>query len=427
MKWLGGLDGVERAELVPYSDESDERLIRLVLVKDIPDREVAALIDTVKQKFPQYDEGYDGSIELAIDGFHARFHPSNRMTREVDREVDVERALWLRRDGRATSSVYGSSGFKVTAAPAAVAAVALGFDRIAPDEGGRRTHRVESADRQVVVEWTHCPPLGFRLNRRAAQRFADLQAKYPHLTGWIDEPEHRAAVYFAAADVDLDVLLGSLPKLVDGVFGKLELGWGPARAPQALFGKAFSPRIRELLGHLMTIPGGAEVTIVDYHGTAEPGWVTVRDRAGYVAALATLRKVWDSYLQIRLVRTPSKYVGMQRNPVFETHSFDDQRQFAIYSTLADLTGVARVDVGPEFSNLVVAKGIVDEQLATTLEVMAKLPAVHRIVLYVSDGPDDSGVKSIGRVVNRKFVPEPSKGVDPGLVTRVRAAWERAAR
>jgi hypothetical protein len=177
----------------------------------------------------------------------------------------------------------------------------------------------------------------------------------------------------------------------------------------------------------MTIPGGAEVTIVDYHGTAEPGWVTVRDRAGYVAAVATLRKVWDSYLQIRLVRTPSKFVGMQGNPVFETHSFDDQRQFAIYSTLADLTGVVRVDVGPDFSNLVVAKGIVDQQLATTLEVMAKLPAAHRIMLYASDGPDDSGLRSIGRVVNRKFVPEPSKGVDPGLLTRVRAAWERAAR
>ncbi|MGH3369468.1 MAG: hypothetical protein ACRDPR_05660, partial [Nocardioidaceae bacterium] len=277
--------------MVTSTGDPDDELIRLTLVKGIPDQEVSALVDTVKREFRAHGEGYHSSIELAIDGFHGRFYPST----STKRDPDLERALWLRRDGRATSSTYGPSGFVVTVPPAAVAAVALGFDQVVPDEDRRRTHRVESADRQVVVEWTQSPGLGFRLDRDAAQRFADLQARYRNLTGWIEGPERRAGVYFAATDIGLNALLAALPRLVEARrFGDLELGWGLVRAPHALFAKAFTPRIRMLLGHLMKIPGVTEVRIRDDHGTAEVASVTVRDRAGYVAAVTTLRKVWDS-------------------------------------------------------------------------------------------------------------------------------------
>jgi hypothetical protein len=425
LEWLGGLDGVEKAELVTSTGDPDYELIRLTLVPGIPDQEINALVDTVKQKFRPHGEGYNSSIELAIDGYHGRFYPST----STKRDPDVERALWLRRDGRPTSSTYGPSGFVVTAPPAAVAAVALGFDQVAPEDA-RRTHRVESADRQVVVQWVQSPSLGFRLDRDAAQRFADLQARYSHLTGWIEGPERRAGVYFAATDIGLDALLAALPRLVDARrFGDLELGWGPVRAPHAVFVKAFTPQVRMLLGHLMKIPGVTEVRIREDDGTAEVDSVTVRDRAGYVAAVTTLRKVWDSYLPIQLVRKSSRFVGKSGRAVFRSSTVDSEREFRIHAAVADLTGVVEVAIGTEFSNLIIARDIIDRQLATALEAMAGLPASHTINLYVSQGQDDVGVNAIGRVVKQKFDsahPSPP-GVDPALIARVRAAWGRAAR
>ncbi|MEI8410371.1 MULTISPECIES: hypothetical protein [unclassified Kribbella] len=414
LEWLRGLDGVEKAELVAPDGEQ----IRLTLTSRLPDADVSALVDKIKREFRPHDEGYNDSIEVAIDGYHGRFYPSA----STKRDPDLERALWLRRDGRATGSTYGASGLIVTAPAAAVAAVALGFDQVVPSEDARRTHRVESADLQVVVEWTDSPSLGFRLDRSATQYFADLQTKYPHLTGWIEGPQRRAGVYFAATDVALD----AVPKLVDAKrFGELTLGWGPVRAPHAVFAKALTPQVRMLIGHLMKIPG---VTGVEIDEDGEVASVTVKDRAGYVAAVSTLRKVWD-YLPIQLIRRPSRLVGRPGNAVFRSSAFDRDRQFRIYATLADLTGVTRVEIGPESTNLTIAPDITDADLVTTLQAMAQLPPANPIRLFVSDGPDDVGVTAIGSITNRKYVPRqpvPSK-IDPTLITRLTTTWPRATR
>jgi hypothetical protein len=405
LEWLRGLDGVEKAELVPD--------IRLTLVSRLPDPDVSALVDKIKREFRSHGEGYNSSIEVAVDGYHGRFYPSS----SSKRDPDLERALWLRRDGRATSSTYGASGLIVTAPPAAVAAVALGFDQAVPSEDGRRTHRVESAQREVVVEWTDSPSLGFRLDRAATQYFADLQTKYPHLTGWIAGPERRAGVYFGAADVELD----AVPKLVDAKrFGELVLGWGPVRAPHAVFATAPTPQVRMLIGHLVKIPGVTAIEI------GERPAVTVKDRAGYVAAVATLRKVWDSYLPIQLVRGPSRHVGRPGDPVFRSSAFDKDREFRIHAAIADLTGVTAVQIGPKSANLTIAPDITDADLATALEAMAELPAANPIHLFVSDGPDDPGVTAIGRIANRKYVARPST-IDPALITRLTTAWTHATR
>ncbi|TCC57974.1 hypothetical protein E0H73_26850 [Kribbella pittospori] len=113
LEWLRGLDGVEKVEVV--ADGNDE-LIVLTSAKRRPDQDIAALVDKVKREFDRHDDDYYNSIELAIDDFRARFSPSPRAVRDPD----LQRVLWLRKDGRATASTYGPSGLIMTA-PASAA------------------------------------------------------------------------------------------------------------------------------------------------------------------------------------------------------------------------------------------------------------------------------------------------------------------
>ncbi|WP_328525263.1 hypothetical protein [Kribbella sp. NBC_00359] len=416
LNWLRGLAGVEKVELV---GSADDQYILMTLVKRRSDQDITALIGKIRREFGRREDDYDSRIELDVDNYRARFY----LTLPAS-DLDVDRVLWLRRDGRATGSTYGSSGLLVTAPPAAVAAVAVGLDQVVPSEDARRTHRVETADRQVVVQWTDCPSLDFRLDRAATQHFADLQQRYPGLTGWIEAPDRRAGVYFAAKDIELDALLAALPKLAPArLYGKLELGWGPVRAPETVFAKAFTPQVRRLTAELMKIPG---VTRIDMRDDGGPASVTVRDRAGYVAACASLRRIWDSYLSIQLVRRPSPYVGQQGDPVFSGSSFDTGAAYQIYTAVADLQGVTTVQVGQASANLTIAPDITDGDLVTAFKAMAELP----IDLYVSHDPDHSlDVAAIGRVAERKYTaPSPTPAeVDPALISRVATAWTRATR
>jgi hypothetical protein len=424
LEWLGGLDGVERAELVKDGDDADadSELILLTLVKRLPQDDVRSLVDKIKREFRGHDEGYNRSIEVDLDGFRGQFYPSS----STKSDADLGRALWLREDGRATSSAYGSSGLLITAPAKVVAAVALGVDAAVPSEDVRRTHRVESADRQVVVEWTDSPTLGFRLDRAAAQEFAGLQARYPGLTGWIKTPELSAGVYFAASDIELDALLAAPPKA--GKFGKLELGWGLVRAPQTVFAAAFTPQVRKLVAELAKFPGVTGLQIRDEDGKAEPESVTVKDRAGYLAAVTTLRRVWDSYFRIELIRKPSRYVGRPGAAVFSTSAFHQGTEFRINSAVADLLGVVKVEVGPYAANLIITQTITGPDLTKSLQAIALLPAAHKISLYASQGVDDSGVIGLGRIVNRKYVPaNPAPAaVDPALISRLTITWARAS-
>jgi hypothetical protein len=423
LEWLRGLDGVAKAELVTSPVEAEDELIRLTLTERLPDPDVTALVDKIKREFRAHDEGYLRGIDVAIDGYQGSFYPST----STKGDADLGRALWLRRDGRATASTYGASGLIVTAPAAVVASVALGFDQAVPREDARRTHRVESADRQVVVEWTDSPRSGFRLDRTATQHFVDLQSKYRGLTGWIAGPDRRAGVYFAAADIGLDALIAAVPTLVPAnLFGEVELGWGPVRAPQAVFATAFTPQVRTVVAHLMKIPG---VTGIHIDEDGDLSSVTVKDRAGYVAVTAIPRQVRDAYLSIELIRRPSRNVGRPGQAVFRGSVFDTGRKFRIYAAIADLLGVTEVQTGPKSANLTIAADITDLDLATALKAMAELPAENPINLSVSDGPDDVGITPIGRILNRKYVarqPHPDK-IDPALISRLDAAWTRAIR
>ncbi|GAB3831696.1 hypothetical protein [Kribbella italica] len=420
LEWLSGLDGVERAELVK---DGDDDLILLTLVKKLPQDDVKALADKVKWEFRSYDKGYFRSIEVDLDGFHGRFYPSA----STKNDPDLARALWLREDGRATASAYGASGLVITAPARSVAAVALGVDGAVPSEDGRRTHRVESSDRLVVVEWTNSVNLGFRLDRRATQEFADLQARYAGLTGWIEGPEHRAGIYFAASDLTLDVLLAAPPKAE--VFGKLELGWGLVRAPHTVFATAFTPQVRALTAELAKVPGVTSLDIRDDEGEPDPASVTVKDRAGYVAAVTTLRRLWDSYLPIQLIREPSPYVGRTREPVFRTSAYDQDREFRIHAALADLAGLVRVQIGPEAANLTILPDISDPELTAALRAMAQLAATHTIRLYASYGADETRLTQLGKIVNRKYsgVNPVPPAVGPALISRLTTTWALVSR
>lgn len=420
LRWLSGLDGVERAELV--QDGEDERIL-LTLVKQLPQGDVKALADKVKREFRSHDDGYYSSIEVELDGFRGRFYPST----STKNDADLARALWLREDGRATASTYGASGLVITAPAQVVAAVALGVDGAVASEDGRRTHRVESSDRRVVVEWTDSLKLGFRLDRRATQEFADLQARYAGLTGWIEGPEQRAGIYFAAPDLPLATLLAAPPKAE--VFGKVELGWGLVRAPHTVFAKAFTPQVRALTAELAKFPGVASLDVRDDEGEPDPASVTVKDRAGYVATVTTLRRLWDSYLPIQLIRGPSPYVGRPREPVFRTSAYDQDREFRIHAALADLAGLVRVQIGPEAANLIILPDISDPDLTAALRAMAQLPATTTIRLYASYGADETRLTPLGSIVKRKYsgVDPVPPAVGPALISRLTATWAQVTR
>ncbi|MGA8113335.1 MAG: hypothetical protein WCA46_06710 [Actinocatenispora sp.] len=432
LEWLAGQDGVAKAEYVtpPEDDGDDEPMILLTLSKGLRDRGVRYLVGTVRQHWTGHDDGYNNSIELDVDGFHARFSP----LAVAKTDPDVDRALWLRRDGRATASVYGPSGLLVTAPPAAVAAVALGVDKAGGREEGRRTHRVESADRALVVEWTYSPGLGFRLDRDAVGLIADLQKRYPHLAGWFRGPEGKAGLYFSPDDIDFDDLLTALrsgqgPSGVDtDPFPELELGWGPGRASREIFATAFTGKLRTVLDRLATIPGVTGFRVSDDSGGARPESVTVADRAGYLAVLPALRSVWGDYLRIQLIRTPARYVGQDGDWVFQSSVFDGKREQHIHATIADLHGVQQVQIGPESANLTLTPDIPATQLATTLTAMATLPAANKIDLYAKPA-DSTDLTIVGAITSRRFAaarPGPNRA-PRALITRVGTAWQKAVR
>ncbi|TCC31686.1 hypothetical protein [Kribbella speibonae] len=409
LEWMRRLDGVEKAEL---AGPADSRHILMTLAKQRSDEDVTALIAKIREEYAQREDEDLPRVELEIDTFRAEFYMSL-----PDRNEDVERVLWLRRDGRATASRYGSSGLLVTAPPAAVAGVAVGLDEVVPSKDGRRTHRVESSDRQVVVEWTDCPSLGFRLDRAATRHFADLQRRYPHLTGWTAAPDSGAGIYFSAADIGLDALLKALPTLaIARQFGDLKLGWGPARARYTDFAKAFTPQVRRLTADLMKIPDVIQIDL----GADRPRSVTVRNGAGYVAAVASLRKGWGSYLPIDLIRGQSRFVGQLGNPVFTGSPFDTGPQYRVHVAVADVAGVTGIRVGPASANLTIAHDITDADLTAALKAMTELPATHQINLYVSPDPDMLASAVLGQVVSRTYVPpSPTPAeVPPSLITRV---------
>ncbi|MEU4192911.1 hypothetical protein AB0E69_13500 [Kribbella sp. NPDC026611] len=395
LEWLGSLDGVEKASLV------DGKYV-LTLTQRLPDDQVRSLVDKLKRELGGHVKGYYDAVELAVDAFRARIYPAP--TSKVDQDLD--RTLWLRQDGRALKSTYGSSGLVITTPAVDAAAVALGFDQVSPTEDGRRTHRVESVDRSVVIEWTDSPSLGFRLDRPGAQQFADLQKRYPGLTGWIDASNKQAGVYFAARDISLDALLAHLPS----GFGKLELGWGPARAPAAEFATAFTPAVRRLTATLDKIPGVARLDLA----TVGPHQITVRTGAAYVAVVKQLGS--GPALRVDLVRHRSKYVGREGNWVFEGWTSDDSTAYRVHSALADNAGVVKVQVGDSFSNLVLAETITNQDLTAAHAATKTLTPLN---LYTSPDPDSLDIKPLGKITNGHYTP-PSPA--PALATRIATTW-----
>ena len=80
------------------------------------------------------------------------------------------------------------------------------------------------------------------------------------------------------------------------------------------------------------------------------------------------------------------------------------------------------------ANLIVAPDISDPQLARTLAAFAALPSSYQIDVYSAvDVLRD--LATIGQITRRKFVAAPTgrHRADPGLISRVRTGWEKAAR
>ncbi|AKU18344.1 hypothetical protein [Luteipulveratus mongoliensis] len=430
-KWLRRLKGVAALTTAPYEEDSKDERIVLTMSRGLSDKDVRALTREIGKGYDRRfaDTEHESSpVELDINGFRGRFHPATTM----QTTEDVERALWLRRDGRATSAEYGDYPDVVVKAPdAVVAAVALGFDT-ATQGGGRERYAVESPSRATRIEWTHSPSLGFRLDRPAVQHLADLQKRYPHTTGWYEGPELKAAIHFSPKDIGLDTLRASLPRLVNGaLLSGPEIGWGPARAPYSLFSRAFTGRARTLLDALVTVPGVTELRAEDNSNKVEIDRITVRDRAGYLGAVAAVRKHWgDDYMLIDLVRRPPKYVGQQGEAVFSTHARAKPEGEKVFTAAADAPHVTQVQLAEVRGSLSVEAAIPDAELTAVLRAFAALPPTYEdIVLHESLEPDGGRLRRIGRLSKRKFVAEadPSGRADAALIARVERAWVQASR
>ena len=71
----------------------------MTLSKQRSDADVTALIAKVRAESAQREHEDVSRVEVEIDTFRAEFFMSL-----PDRNEDVQRVLWLRRDGRATAS-----------------------------------------------------------------------------------------------------------------------------------------------------------------------------------------------------------------------------------------------------------------------------------------------------------------------------------
>lgn len=421
--WAGGQDHVAAAELVPYDDPSQGTFLRITLDDGLPDATVEAVVHDVKAHFD--DESDPPSIDVDVDGFQASVFPGLVTFSDGVSDPDLDRALWLRADGRATT--YGdlfhstvSSHPRVIAAAADVAQLAIDFDAAVTHEHDvRYSTSVESADGTAGVEWTTSTGLGFGLDPDVVGVFAELQRAHPGTTGWLtsDGVGWKAFVDVVPDEVPLAAV--TTGTLVDAsVFTTLELGWGPARAAADQFAQVFGePGLRRVLDDLRSLDGVAEI--------GEEG-VVVRNGTALAAVRAYAART-DAEFRISLLRRPVLY-DYPTDPVLTTDTYDPATITAAYTAIADLPGIARLELteSSSFGNLRVDDQVTASELQTAFTALAAPPAPYAETRVYASVPGDYGHDdevALGTADADGFTPAPAAAQEhPDLLDRVEQAW-----
>lgn len=434
LEWVRELSGVAQADYVPNDRDTTGHSVRITTTPQLSDADVRALTAELAEGYDDHAPTGRPSLQLQVD----RFLFDGRTGPLGNRVLELERALWLRSDGRAVSADGLGGRFTIITRPGTVADVALDFDAI-PGDKSRATHEVRSEDRWTALAWSEHPGQGWALDRPLVQRIADLVHRYPGLEWWaeLDPSEVKAGLFFAADDISLAELVADTDRLVRrSDFAELELGWGPARAPYALFAPAFGQgKIRAVLDAVAEVPGVAELRVREPSAGKDPNLaeLVVRTAAGYRAGLQALRSTWDDYVSVSLVREPARYLGQRPPEVFRGSIFDSARQVRTQVALADLDQVLQFGIGLTFANLTLARDIADDQLTSALTTLAGLldggpdpesgiSKPYAINVYARDGED---LQPLGQATAGTFT-RSTKTTPSGneLAARVQTVWVR---
>lgn len=330
------VDGVASARAVTWSDDPESTYLRIVLEDGLSEQQVRDAVDDLKTGFDPAGAPDAGSLQVVFDEFSAGVYPRHSGIENPD--PDLERALWLREDGRATwfgpgphfrpgqrLSRSGTSPLAIVPA-ADVLEVALDLEAEVPtDNEVRRSYAVGSPDGALRVHWSNYPGT---LDRAGLEALRAVQEQYPGTTGYFDNDPRAIAVHLDDDDLSLPRALAVGPGLIDR-FLVSEVGWGPLRAETFT---ELGRRARELgpaLARLRALDGVRAVT---------SDGVQVDD----LATLDVVRRLLPDET-VQLVREPNDLLGFAPDPVLEVGSYTDPALVPLWRQVSRLDGVRQIN------------------------------------------------------------------------------------
>ncbi len=229
LAWIRDRPEVTEATVVREASDPSNGDIEITLEDGTSDREVEGFVDAFRDHFNAVDEPY--SYRLRVDDFIAAVAdhgPDDTIGWEGPPLGEtLDRALWLRRDGRATAydDARGASSYeyeRITASGADVPQLALDLDAYDSEVAGDEPWgiKVASPDGNSVISWSR------QLDRAALEPLVHLQRLYPGTTGLSGDGD-LDVVLIDPADIGA-AQLARLPDLLEaaGVPSSIT-GWGP--------------------------------------------------------------------------------------------------------------------------------------------------------------------------------------------------------
>ncbi|WP_121257678.1 hypothetical protein [Nocardioides ferulae] len=413
------IDGVAAAESVPYSDDREVDYLRVTLEEGLDDGEVRATVAALRKNLDEAYESGEGnpdSLQVLFDGFSVDLF-SRSVTSPDPR---LERALWLREDGRATWAGTGphfrpshdlarsDSGTLVLAPVRDVAGLALALEDAVPStEEIREPLLVGSPDGSMRIEWSN---VRGALDQDAVRAFVALQRRLPGTAGWYDDTDGTLGVHLAADDISFSRMIAGGPRLLRS-FGPLELrevGWGPLRARTFADLRELHEELGPDLDRLLALPG---VLAVRSDGVEVADYDT----------LVAVRRIVDGR-PVALVREPNDLIGFAPDPVVTVSAATPPRLTRAYRLIAGIDGVRQLD-----DTLVLERGISDAALTQVLTEAARVGVgTNGMTVQVGDPPilRTSTAPTVVILTADGFEPLPEEwpAPDPADVERLTEAW-----
>lgn len=416
--------GVSAVRAVTWADDAESTYLEVTLDDGLSEDEVREVVDDIKSEFDGDDAPDPGSLQVVVGDFRAGVYPRHSGIENPD--PDLERALWLREDGRATRFGPGphfrpgdrlsrSGTSPLTVAPAAdVFALALDLEAaVSTEDEVRRSYLVGSPDGSVRVQWSNYPAT---LDRGPLEQLVALQERHPGTTGWYDDMNRDAGVHFDDADLTLARTVARGPGLLAGL-PYSEVGWGLLRAETF---PELGRMARDLGPALERLRAMAGVRAVTSAG------VQVED----LATLDDVRRMLPDET-VQLVREPGLFIGSEPDPVIEVGFSTEPALLRLWKQLAQVDGFRSIRGG-----LVLESDISDAALARVCALLRpRLAPTERLSVAAGEAPIHSTYDAVavaqlaadGTVTPAPVppgAPAPTQDV-VGLRERIALAWADA--